>query len=222
MQRQWIIIGILSIGTLSGCKMRGTRTIDAKTSLSASASGARPADAVDIPTFSTSKELVNGKAEMPATGGSFLGMKLPFAPTENLRMAIEKTLGRTLKNRGESHITVLSPEEMKAIAPKVTGAQIFQLARDFKLQDAEVDVSCFGRFTKNNESVYYVVVESDDLIAFRQKIAQEFMSRGGTPNAFRPEVYYPHITVGYTSRDFHPQDGAIKNSSTCFADIALQ
>lgn len=88
-----------------------------------------------------------------------------------------------------------------------------------QIQYSKFEIACLGvgkaKIGNSEEKTFYAVVESQDLITFRQEIQKLVVSRGGTETDFNPHNFYPHITVGFTSRDLHESDGVIKNKSTC-------
>ncbi|OGT48298.1 MAG: hypothetical protein A3E82_05775 [Gammaproteobacteria bacterium RIFCSPHIGHO2_12_FULL_38_11] len=49
------------------------------------------------------------------------------------------------------------------------------------------------------------------MLNIRRQIYQEYLANGGTRQAWDPDHYYPHITVGYSLRDLHESDGVIKD-----------
>ena len=66
-----------------------------------------------------------------------------------------------------------------------------------------------------NEKTYFVVVKSDGLLELRTKIQKAFVAAGGSAADFLPENFYPHITLGYTKRDLHYEEGIRKDDSSC-------
>lgn len=166
---------------------------------------------------------VNGKVDSP---GTWLGQNLEYGPYEELRILLEKKLGTPLKNRGEAHITVISPPEMRVLlqapAPpggdKLTATGIAELAKSKKLGGTDFDVICLGRGQKEKQRTYFVVVRAPEWIEFRKDLAR----RAGLPKDFRATTYYPHITLGFTDKDLHLQDGVIKDETSCVHWVKLQ
>lgn len=150
---------------------------------------------------------------------SYLSLDLPYPPFEKIRQNLEKSQKIHLKNRGEAHITVLTPPEVKALADKITWKEIQDLAHQLKLQESPYKLLCVGKGvhkTKPEEgATYYVVVESERLFEVRRKIQTLYLSKGGDPKIFNPERFYPHITLGFVKRDLHFEDGVLKNAETC-------
>ena len=103
---------------------------------------------------------------------------------------------------------------------------ITEVAHLNRVQESPFEIICLGRGVKSEDSkvfsAYFLVVSSPDLVELRQSIQTLFITRGGDAGLFDPTDYYPHITVGFSDRDLHSQDGIIKNKSTCFSDIQLK
>jgi 2'-5' RNA ligase len=177
--------------------------------------------------LTTSMKLADGTGEPflkhnGAGFGSYLAINLPFAPAEKLRKQVEDKAKIKLKNRGESHITVLTPPEFNnIISKKLSIGQVDAIAAKHHIQKARIDVVCVGRFSKEGKQVYFVVVSSNPLIEIRQAIAAEFQAAGGEPRAFDPLHFQPHITLGFTDSDLHESDGAIKDERSCIYPVQM-
>lgn len=151
---------------------------------------------------------------------SYLAMNLPYAPYQALYEQVQKVEGLALTNRGEAHITVITPLEYeKVLKKKLSIQEIHQIAESAKIQDAEITPVCIGRGQKEihgkTEKTYFVVVESPALVDLRGRIEEAYIKNGGTPHAFIPERYSPHVTLGFTLRDLHHEDGVRKDRSHC-------
>ncbi len=163
---------------------------------------------------------------------NYLVLNTSFAHAEALRKELEAELLRRgdisnpLKHRSEAHITVLTPPEYEVsmgMAEKIRGgqtqdpsflsmAEIQELADAVPLSSLKTEVVCVGRLQKDNRQVFYVVVEAPTLVELRRRIHKLFVEKGGDPQAFDPEKYFPHITLGFTHSDlFH----ANKDASSC-------
>lgn len=172
---------------------------------------------------------------------NYLSMEIPYLPISQARLQLEALLGAKLKNRGEAHITVITPPEyFQVLKEKISIQEINQLAVKSNLQSARFEALCLGaaspkiqttsgggknfKVFSGNEppSTYYVVVKSDDLLKFRVAIQKLYIARGGNPTSFNPLHYFPHITVGFTDRDLHESDGVIKDISTCKLKIVYK
>ncbi|MEQ1722589.1 MAG: hypothetical protein ABL930_05395 [Pseudobdellovibrio sp.] len=128
-----------------------------------------------------------------------------------------------LKDRGEAHITIISPPEFKILttgkkfklnAQKITEAYVKYNKGVYSFKEV-----CIGSSEKNQNSksmkTYYIVLESPDLFSFRREIAR--LSELPT-SQFDPNLFNPHITLGFTDRDLHFEDGAIKDAKSCLKD----
>lgn len=160
--------------------------------------------------------------ERPETK-SYLSLDLPYAAFEKIRQQVEQNHKLTLKNRGEAHITVVTPPEYKKIQKKVSMKEIYDLAEKMKLKESPYRLLCVGKGSLKNspgkEETYYVVVESERLFELRQEIHRLFISRGGDTADFSPETFYPHVTLGFTQRDLHFEDGVTKDASSCIYSL---
>jgi hypothetical protein len=178
-----------------------------------------------------SKEIYKTESEAflaydkPTQWGSWLQMSVPYAPARKLTEEIEKVTGTKLKNRGEAHITVVTPVEYWNVL-KPAGlmmSEINQVALSAKIQSARFEVICVGRGSKllenKQEYTYFVVVQSVDLVEIRKEIKKLFLAKGGRSQDFDAERYYPHITLGFTQRDLHESDGIIKDRKSCWRKL---
>jgi hypothetical protein len=154
--------------------------------------------------------------------GSYLTMTVNFSPLKTL---FEQLPG-LLKNRGEAHVTVVTPVEFyQVLRSKVTMAQIDKIAKQQQIQATKFETVCLGRGQKKGkdqgktkvESTYFVVINAEGLLNIRRKVHALFVKQGGQAEAFDPNHYYPHITVGFSSKDLHQSDGVIKDRTACFA-----
>jgi hypothetical protein len=59
---------------------------------------------------------------------SHLAMNIPYIPVESLRKEVEKRLGSDLKNRGEAHITVITPPEYERLKSRLPKRRAFILS----------------------------------------------------------------------------------------------
>lgn len=111
-----------------------------------------------------------------------------------------------LKNRGEYHITIIEPPEVKAMVNNLKATQglsgkeaevtIKQLLANISINGEPVNIGV-GKQTAVDNEVYFMVVKWPE--------AQEFRASHGLP-----EKHF-HITLGFTSKDIH---GVSKDEST--------
>lgn len=158
---------------------------------------------------------------------AYLAMNLPYAPYKSLYEQIQDAEKIQLNTRGEAHITVVTPVEYDKVLKKhISIAEITKIAEEAKIQDLKFTPVCIGRGEKElngkPEKVYYVVVDSSDLIDLRGKIEEIYVKNGGRPQEFVPEKFMPHVTLGYTARDLHIEDGVSKNRASCIHQFQPQ
>lgn len=147
---------------------------------------------------------------------NYISYDLEYNAFEEMRLKLEKTLGTPLKNRGEAHITVVTPPEYEKLSKKLAPEQIHSIANESLSKHPSYQIVCVGKgsITINNksESTYYAVVTADELISIRKKLAE---ASGITKDQFDPNLYFPHVTLGFTSRDLHYEDGVKKDKNSC-------
>jgi hypothetical protein len=172
---------------------------------------------------------------------SWLGWNLPSQPADDLRHELEvhlRTHGQlgaqaSLRGRDEAHITVITPPEFdKVLRPFVTMEEINDMARgagnragELPLQQMSFAVHSLGRaqarIDKKLQATYYVIVESPDLLALRQRIFELYRERGGEPSQFDPATFYPHVTIAFSERDLHIADNVYKGKNSSFLGVRL-
>lgn len=156
---------------------------------------------------------------------NYLCMEINYAPVKEIFNSLSKDIPHKLKTRGEAHITVLTPPEFYNIKDYITIDRINEIALEENIQRSDIDICCIGRGSKNidnnNEYTYFIVVKSYNLIRIRQRILNEIIKNGGSLSLFDPYEFYSHITLGFTKRDLHLQDGIVKNKTSFFEDIQV-
>lgn len=150
---------------------------------------------------------------------SYLAMELPYAPFEKLRHEVEQSQHVSLQHRGEAHITIVTPPEYKKIHKKLSMKEIDALAAEMGLQKSPYKLLCVGKGSVKDQSTYYAVVESDRLFQIRRAIQMLYTSKGGKAEDFNPEAFYPHVTLGFTHKDLHAEDGVVKDASSCIYSL---
>lgn len=151
---------------------------------------------------------------------AYLAMNLPYAPYQALHEQLQKAEGITLTTRGEAHITVITPIEYDKVLKKhLSIAEIHKIAEAAKIQDTPYTPVCIGSGQKvidgKIEKTYFVVVESPGLIDLRGQIEEAYVKNGGKLQDFVPEKFSPHVTLGFTARDLHAEDGVTKQRGSC-------
>lgn len=158
--------------------------------------------------------------------GSYLIMDIDYLPIQRLFEQV-RNREKNLITRGEAHITVVTPPEFDQILKPagVTMNEVEQIAQVSKIQQTPFEVVCLGmgkaKLDGTEQSTYYVVVRAPGLVRIREKIQKIFIKRGGNPADFKPEHFWPHITVGFTKRDLYESDGVLKDIKTCVSKIKL-
>lgn len=161
----------------------------------------------------------------PGEWDNYLTMNLPFEPVAHLFAQWLIRQKTTMTSRGEAHITVITPIEFwHTLRPQgITLDEIQHIAESSALQSSQFEIVCLGqgelKTPSRVEKTWFLVVKSADLLRVRHKIHQLFVAKGGKPEHFAVENYYPHITLGYTLRDLHESDGVIKDATTCQESI---
>ncbi|GAA5802482.1 hypothetical protein HPULCUR_007947 [Helicostylum pulchrum] len=164
--------------------------------------------------------------EHPAGNASWLGMNFDYHYVKPVFELLNSTKV-PLINRGESHVTVISPPEFAVLATAgITIEQVNKIARDLKIQSSKVTIVCLGKedvvVADLNKIVYQVIVKVPNLVKIRQKIFQLYIQRGGNSALFDPQSFWPHITVGFTSGDVFLEQGVYKGYNVCYRPISIK
>ena len=146
---------------------------------------------------------------------NYLAMNLDFATYKKIFDEIKQEQSE-LKNRGEAHITVINPNEFKILKQFVEMKEIENIARN--IQKAKFTEVCLGLSEAGPKKAFYVVVESEELLQIRLQVAELFYSRGGAQSEFDPQLFFPHITVGFVIDDVHYEQGARKDRRSCLLE----
>lgn len=164
---------------------------------------------------------VGGK---PVSHPNYLSQDLPVDRYERLRSQVEAKTHENLKNRGEAHITVITPPEWDLLKEKLQMSEIEDIARRNEIARAPFEEVCIGRGDKieNGRALrtYFVVVRAPTLVRIRHEVENLARTRGGS-GAFVADHFFPHITLGFTERDLHEQDGVVKDKRACDPRLAL-
>ena len=149
----------------------------------------------------------------------YVEMKVPYEPIAQLKKEIEAREGVTLQSRGEAHITVITPPEMSVLRTRLSLEQINGTIEKSGIQSLPFQLQCLGRGQlKQGErrlATYFLVVKAPGLLQVRETLRQQFIAAGGERQSFVVERFRPHVTVGFTERDLHAEDGVIKDSRSC-------
>lgn len=148
----------------------------------------------------------------PAVAKSYVSLDLEYPEYQQTLNKLDIFLGTKLVNRGEAHITVLTPPEFKAVTTNTSAEVIHQEWADWKTKTFKKVCLGEGQIKENKKvlKTYYIVVESSDILAFRKYLKNKYALKN-----FEAEVFYPHITLGFTEKDLHFEQGVIKNQKSC-------
>jgi 2'-5' RNA ligase len=176
--------------------------------------------------FEVDKKVLNA-AHLPNVAkdnleSNYLSMQIEFAPILSLKKQIEQSTGLVLTDRGEAHITVLTPPEVTILKTKLSFLQLLEAIDHKTLQNEVFEVICLGLGTFQKLRTYFVVVSSPGLLKRREKVALAFEKAGGAVGSFKPLEFFPHITTGFVGRDLHLQDGVIKDRRSCTASLKMR
>lgn len=161
-------------------------------------------------------------ASTPETHPNYLAMRLESAPIAQLRQELEKKEKVHLKDRGEAHVTVITPPEFEILKKNLSMEEINKIAALGKIQEADLKVRCLGRGqTADKLQTYFLVLESKALLKIRAEIEKAWKKNGGRGD-FKAEHFYPHVTLGFTHRDLHEQDGVIKDERSCISEVSAR
>ena len=154
---------------------------------------------------------------------SHLALNVHYPPVQKIREQLDTRFLEPLKNRGEAHITVITPPEYEKLKAYLTIEKINALAVQHNIQQMSFKPICLGRgrlqIDGREESTYFVVAESEDLLKLRVQIKEAFVTAGGRPQDFDEKLFFPHITVGFTKRDLYAEDEIIKDATSCWQNL---
>lgn len=158
--------------------------------------------------------------------GAYLAYNVHYPPVEKVRQELEDKTKTKLQNRGEAHITIVSSSEYEKVLKKYLPIEkINEMARTARVQQFSFEILCVGQGRAVVEDgpaeTYFLVVRAPRLSAFREEIREAYVQAGGPREKFSPEDYQPHITLGFTKRDLHKEDGVLKDESSCAYESVL-
>lgn len=154
---------------------------------------------------------------------NYVSLDLEYGRYKALLNELDKKVG-TLKNRGEAHVTLITPPEFKALVAggSITPEQIHEAYKLAALKPQDFKEICVGQSSKKIQakkmSTYYVVIKSAAFLKFRRDVAA--LSKVSEKD-FNPNLFFPHITLGFTERDLHYEDGVKKDAKTCLKEINI-
>ncbi|KAJ3357939.1 hypothetical protein HDU91_005328 [Kappamyces sp. JEL0680] len=161
--------------------------------------------------------------------GSYLIQNLNFTLVTPIFNLLNATYG-PLKNRGEAHITVITPPEfMSGLSTVLTMDDINTVAKNNNIQANRFDIVCVGRQSQMDSttkpparsSVFNILLEAPASLKIRKDVYALYLKKGGDPSNFNPYNFYPHITVGFEVKDWFPEDQVFKTKDTCIAPVKV-
>ncbi len=152
---------------------------------------------------------------------NYLVMSLNYQPVSQLRESLTAELPPDLKNRGEAHITVITPPEYEILKKYLSMAEINEIAEKDQIQKSDLAFVCVAEVSNRQAmKAYFVVAKSANLLKIREDILERYHKKGGSEK-FAAEHFYPHITLAFTERDLHEEsDHVIKDERSCFAPLS--
>jgi 2'-5' RNA ligase len=117
---------------------------------------------------------------------------------------------------GESHITVITPPEMKVLNEHVSQTEINNIARRNKIQSSDINLLGIGNGKDKKSQTLFIILESKNLIKIRRIISELYIKRSKKLAIFNPNWFFPHITIGFTKTDLHEHNGVIKNMAKSY------
>lgn len=159
-----------------------------------------------------------------------LALNVSYQGIPEMRRAIGVALGFNLEffkgwnELGEAHVTVVTPPEMEKLLVNkekyMSLKRINEIALENKIQSSDLNIKGLGSgraiINGKQEFTFFMIVESENLLKIRKAIYQEFVKNGGGSKAWDYQIFYPHITIGYTKDDLHIDDGVIKDMQNSF------
>jgi hypothetical protein len=165
-------------------------------------------------------------ASSPTDTKNYVSLDLDYSEYKSIYDKLVKKVG-PLKNRGEAHVTLITPPEFKVLTAspgtKLTPEKIHAFFKNAAPSEKDFSKICIGRgLLKKGQSelkTYYVVLKSDRLRKLREELSAE---SGLSPQQFDPDLFFPHITLGFTERDLFYEDGVIKTAKSCSPKIQIK
>jgi len=160
---------------------------------------------------------------------SYLVQTLDFTHVKPFYTALQARLDFPIQSRGEAHITVITPPEFDNVLSKVgiTMDDIDRIARRMDIQNVKIEPVCVGKAKKaldgrkQADTVFFIVMNAPELVDIRREIQKLYVRRGGEGALFEAELFWPHVTVGFTYRDMFLEDGVFKGHNSCFGRVVM-
>lgn len=163
----------------------------------------------------------------PTSFNNALALNIEYHQIKRLREVLMDELGIKINFltawnfSGEAHVTTISPPEYKNVLRHfISMKKINEIAISLDIQGADLTVLGLGsgstKMGGHIEETFFLIVDSNKLRKIRHAIYQEFVKNGGDPSAFDPTWFFPHITIGYTKKDIHENNGLLKDIKHSF------
>ncbi len=122
----------------------------------------------------TSTKLVKIASTPISSHSDYLSLDLDYSSIFPIRMKLEKHLNTELLNRGEAHITVISPPEFAILKTFVPMYEIEEISRKYvqnlQKNPSQIEVLCVGSGHLNSLSTYFIVVKAPSLVQLRREV----------------------------------------------------
>lgn len=148
----------------------------------------------------------------PASVKNYVSLDLEYPEYQETLNRLDTFLSTKLQNRGEAHITVITPPEFKILSEKISPAIIHQEWQDWKAKSFAKICLGEGSLKEKNKvlKTYYIVVNTPEILGFRTHIKSKY-----AVDNFNADLFYPHITLGFTEKDLHFEQGVVKDQKSC-------
>ncbi|MCI5209936.1 MAG: hypothetical protein D3910_14330 [Candidatus Electrothrix sp. ATG2] len=157
--------------------------------------------------------------------GTYLVHNVNYEPILRLKKKIEKIRGLQLTDRGEAHITLLTPPEhdrIKAFNSDYSMHKVEELVSS-SLQFCDWEAIGVGsakgmNFEGKETEVFFIVIESKELRDIRRRVAKAFEL---PKRIFDPQSQDFHITIGFVVSDLYniPKDRSTLQDDLSFEEI---
>jgi 2'-5' RNA ligase len=147
---------------------------------------------------------------------------IDFESVHDLIKQVNEFYGIKLSDRGEAHITTITPPEYSNdLSSLISSDEIHSMFKN-KIQNTTFKIHCVGeRKSNDGKRVFFLVVESSNLFELRNELKKVVNARAekqGTVSNFQTKNFWPHITIGYIHEDVH---GVSKGPETCIKEFEL-
>ena len=221
------IVSVLVMGpavlTL-GCQSRQAKTEAPVERAVAAAADIHPGWEAKAP-IEISKRAFDASNEVFQSHPDYLALNTPYSGMNAIFRELERRENLTLKNRGEAHVTVVTPPEATTLASQNVSMRGVEIVADrMQMGDSDLDPICLGMgqamINGKMQRTYFIVLHSENLLRIRGELAHEAQP-ATDGKGFEAEPFYPHITVGFTLQDLFEQNGVIKDHSSCLYPLKL-